>query len=98
MSSQHATLQYAYLLTAELLELKGKHASATEYYTKAIAHAQKEGCLHIEALACECLGLAQLRQGGDKGAAGDYFKRAVRVYGEWGALSIVSFKKQQYDL
>ena len=85
------------LLKAELMDLQGNTTKAVDLYSKAIHHAVEQGVLEVEALACECFGLA-LERWGDKSSANEYLKRAVEKYEEWGASGLASFKQKQYKL
>ena len=90
-------LHSAYLLKAELLDLKGNHRDAMDQYKMAIDQSTKAGVLYAKALACESFGLALLRQG-SKPDADTLLKEAIDTYREWGASAIVSFKEKEYGL
>jgi hypothetical protein len=68
-----------------------------DFYTIAIHHAEKAGFRYVQALACECFGLA-LQRWGDKPKADCFLKRAFDIYRDWGALAVVSFKEEQYNV
>ncbi|CAB9507748.1 expressed unknown protein [Seminavis robusta] len=89
-----------YLMKAELLDLRGKVSASMEFYLKAAGQAEKEGYLHVLALANEYNGLAFIRRGGirrgglDQGK--DLLNQAIAVYKTWGAADIAANKEQIY--
>lgn len=73
-----------YLVEAEYARVLGKDSEASEYYEKAISHAQKQQYLNEEALSYELAGQFYLAKG-QFHPARHYLHDAYYAYQQWGA-------------
>jgi len=79
---QHKNL----LVLAEQARILGENATAMELYDRAIMAANKSGCAHHEALACE-LGARFYTGSGRERAARAYVSDSYHAYLRWGAVT-----------
>ena len=82
----------AHMVEAELKALEGDIDAAMVLYNKAMEHAEKQGAMNDQALACERAGLA-LRMCGKEDDALDYLEDCCALYRQWGALIKVNHVK-----
>lgn len=95
-----------FLLRGELKASKGNLSEALKFFNLAARHAEKQGSIHLQALAHERSGVAQMRLGKsarDTGEAmqnGESIKQnlqtAIRYYREWGATKLVRCLEHKY--
>lgn len=83
------------LVSAEFARIFGKHSKALGLYEKAIEAAQKEGFIHIEAIANESAGRLYIAIGKKK--IGEvYIKSSCYCYENWGAITKVKLLKKEF--
>ena len=95
-----------YLLRGELKASKGNLREALHYFTLAERHSQKQGFVHLQALAHERSGVALMRLGNsgknavetkrDEEAIRYELQTAINYYRAWGATRLVRMLEQKY--
>lgn len=88
-----------FLLLGEMEMLKKNLESGVGLFAKAIDQAKSNGVRYVEALANERAGAALLQMGCrpvDSDNAKKHIKRAIDVYGDWGAHAVVAKLKERY--
>jgi len=85
-----------YWIDAEMARLKGKHRLAEELYAKSIEAARESGHIHDLAMAAECCGKYELRQGKTHWAK-VYLTEAYEAYKQWGAYVKAEQMERKYN-
>jgi tetratricopeptide (TPR) repeat protein len=84
--------QKVYMVEAELKAINGNIDEAEKLFLKAMKHAEENGAMSDQTLACERAGLA-LRFFGQEDHALDYLEDCCAIYRQWGALIKVNHLK-----
>ena len=85
--SPHIIEQRQFLLEGEFDALNGKMYPALTKYAKSQVLAEREGCLDVQALACERASLTIHEGRGNEAQKIFLLERCIELYAEWGAIT-----------
>ena len=78
---------WQFLLEGEFDALNGKMYPALAKYAKSQELAEREGCLDVQALACERASLTIHEGRGNEAKKIFLLERCIELYAEWGAMT-----------